>query len=239
MAPLRWLTHFVKLIKMGQTQKGGVKMETPTKPKLRGVIHMVMSPISLVSGLVIISITSEQRGRTSLGIFTLTAVTLFTCSALYHRVKWSDKYRGIWRRIDHANIPILIAGTYTPFAVFLLSHNQRLILLSAVWVGAISTALMRILWLSAPRWLYVLAYILLGWAAVAYLPEFYKNGGVAIFVLTILGGLCYTTGGVIYALKRPKLSIKWFGFHELFHLLTAFAFSFHLIAAILTVFRIH
>ena len=93
------------------------------KPKLRGVIHLVMSPISLVAGLVMISAASELRGRITLGIFTLTAVTLFTCSALYHRVKWSEKYRGLWRRIDHANIPILIAGTYTPFAVFLLDPN--------------------------------------------------------------------------------------------------------------------
>jgi hemolysin III len=213
-------------------------MVTLNKPKLRGVIHMVMSPVSLVIGLVLISITSEQRGRVSISIFTLTAVTLFTCSALYHRVKWSDKYRGVWRRIDHANIPILIAGTYTPFSVFLLSHSQRVLLLSAVWIGAISTAVMRIVWLRAPRWLYVIAYILLGWAAVAYLPTFYKNGGVAIFLLILLGGLCYTAGGLIYALKKPKLSIKWFGFHELFHLMTAIAFTLHLIAAILTVFGI-
>jgi hemolysin III len=165
-------------------------------------------------------------------------VTLFTCSALYHRVKWSDKYKSLWRRIDHANIPLLIAGTYTPFSVFLLSHSQRIILLSAVWIGAISTAVMRILWLRAPRWLYVIAYILLGWAALGFLPAFYKNGGVLVFSLILLGGLCYTTGGIIYALKKPKLSTTWFGFHELFHLLTAAAFICHFIAAILTVFGI-
>ena len=207
-----------------------------SKPKFRGIIHLVMSPISLIVGLIIISFASEQRGRVSLGIFTLTAVTLFTCSALYHRVKWSEKYRLIWRRIDHANIPILIAGTYTPFSVFLLNHTQRIALLLAVWIGAISTAVMRIVWLRAPRWLYVVAYLLLGWAAVAYLPTFYKNGGVAIFTLILLGGICYTAGGVIYALKKPKLSTTWFGFHELFHLLTAIAFTLHLIAAFLTVF---
>jgi hemolysin III len=97
---------------------------------------------------------------------------------------------------------------------------------------------MRILWLRAPRWLYVVAYILLGWAAVAYLPSFYKNGGVFIFTLILLGGVAYTVGGVVYALKKPKLSTRWFGFHELFHLLTALAFLLHLTAAILTVFGI-
>lgn len=207
------------------------------KPKLRGVIHLVMSPISLVAGLVMISAASELRGRITLGIFTLTAVTLFTCSALYHRVKWSDKYRGLWRRIDHANIPILIAGTYTPFAVFLLGPSQRNTLLAAVWIGALTTAFLRIVWLKAPRSLYVAAYILLGWAALVYVPTFYKSGGVLVFLLILLGGLCYTAGGIVYALKKPNFNVNWFGFHELFHALTAAAFISHLIAAILTVFK--
>ena len=209
------------------------------KPKLRGAIHLVMSPISLVAGLVMISAASELRGRITLGIFTLTAVTLFTCSALYHRVKWSDKYRGLWRRIDHANIPILIAGTYTPFAVFLLDSSQRNILLGAVWTGAIITAFLRIVWLKAPRLLYVAAYILLGWAALVYIPTFYRNGGVLVFTLIVVGGLCYTAGGVIYALKKPNFNVNWFGFHELFHAFTAAAFIFHLVAAIITVFGVN
>ena len=209
------------------------------KPKLRGIIHLVMSPISLVAGLVMISAASELRGRITLGIFTLTAVTLVTCSALYHRVKWSDKYRGLWRRIDHANIPILIAGTYTPFAVFLLDSSQRNILLGAVWTGAILTAFLRIVWLKAPRLLYVAAYILLGWAALVYIPTFYRNGGVLVFTLIVVGGLCYTAGGIIYALKKPNFNVNWFGFHELFHAFTAAAFIFHLLAAIITVFGVN
>ena len=196
-----------------------------------------MSPISLVAGLTIVTLVGELRGRITIGIFALTAVTLFTCSALYHRVKWSDRYKALWRRIDHSNIPILIAGTYTPFAVFLLNPNQRNILLTAVWVGALSTSFMRIVWLSAPRWLYVAAYILLGWAALAFIPTFYKNAGIAVFSLIVLGGLCYTAGGVVYALKKPNFNLNWFGFHELFHALTAAAFVSHFIAAVLTVYR--
>lgn len=211
---------------------------TASRPKLRGVIHLVMSPVSLVAGLVMISAASELRGRITLGIFTLTAVTLFTCSALYHRVKWSDKYRGLWRRIDHANIPILIAGTYTPFAVFLLDNSQKKILLIAVWAGALTTAFLRIIWLKAPRWLYVVAYILLGWAALAFIPSFYRNGGVVVFLLIVLGGICYTAGGIVYAFKKPNFNQTWFGFHELFHALTAAAFVCHLLAAIFTVFGI-
>jgi hemolysin III len=206
------------------------------KPKLRGIVHLVMSPLSLVAGLILITLANELRGRITLGIFTLTAVTLFTCSALYHRVAWNDRNKAIWRRIDHSNISILIAGTYTPFAVYLLQPSQTKTLLIVAWGGAILISLLRIFWLSAPRWLYVAGYISLGWAAVFYMPAFLNSGGIAIFVLILIGGVLYSAGGVIYALKKPNFSINWFGFHELFHALTAAAFICHFIAAILTVF---
>ena len=206
------------------------KAELP-KPKLRGLIHLIMSPVSLVAGLILIAVADKLKGRITLGIFTLTAVTLFTCSALYHRVKWQSKYKALWRRIDHANITMLIAGTYTPFAIFLLSKDNAIILLSLVWTGAIVTAVLRVTWLSAPRWLYVIAYVALGWAAVVYLPQFWQKGGVAVFLLILAGGACYTAGGIIYGLKKPNFSINWFGFHELFHALTAAAFVFQFVAA--------
>jgi hemolysin III len=206
------------------------------KPKLRGIVHLVMSPLSLVAGLILITLANELRGRITLGIFTLTAVTLFTCSALYHRVAWNDKNKAIWRRIDHSNISILIAGTYTPFAVYLLQPSQTKTLLIVAWGGAILISLLRIFWLSAPRWLYVAGYISLGWAAVFYMPAFLNSGGVAIFILILIGGVLYSAGGVIYALKKPNFSINWFGFHELFHAMTAAAFICHFIAAVLTVY---
>ena len=206
------------------------------KPKLRGIVHLVMSPLSLVAGLILITLANELRGRITLGIFTLTAVTLFTCSALYHRVAWNDKNKAIWRRIDHSNISILNAGTYTPFAVYLLQPSQTKTLLIVAWGGAILISLLRIFWLSAPRWLYVAGYISLGWAAVFYMPAFLNSGGIAIFILILTGGLLYSAGGIIYALKKPNFSISWFGFHELFHALTAAAFICHFIAAVLTVF---
>lgn len=195
-----------------------------------------MSPLSLVAGLILITLANELRGRITLGIFTLTAVTLFTCSALYHRVAWNDKNKAIWRRIDHSNISILIAGTYTPFAVYLLQPSQTKTLLIVAWGGAILISLLRIFWLSAPRWLYVAGYISLGWAAVFYMPTFLNSGGVAIFILILTGGLLYSAGGIIYALKKPNFSISWFGFHELFHAMTAAAFICHFIAAVLTVY---
>ncbi|MFZ9672064.1 MAG: PAQR family membrane homeostasis protein TrhA [Candidatus Nanopelagicaceae bacterium] len=210
-------------------------MNAISRPRLRGIIHLVMSPLALVAGLVLITITTELRGRVTLTIFTLTAVSLFTCSAIYHRVPWGPSAKAIWRRIDHANIPLLIAGTYTPFAIYLLDKSQAVILLSLVWGGALLSGVFRVFWLSAPRWLYVPIYLALGWAALIYLPDFYRNGGLIVFLLVAFGGILYSLGAIIYAVKWPNFSINWFGFHELFHAMTAAAFISHFIAAILVI----
>ncbi|MGA1243153.1 MAG: PAQR family membrane homeostasis protein TrhA [Candidatus Nanopelagicaceae bacterium] len=210
-------------------------MNAISRPRLRGIIHLVMSPLALVAGLVLITITTELRGRVTLTIFTLTAVSLFTCSAIYHRVPWGPSAKAIWRRIDHANIPLLIAGTYTPFAIYLLDKSQAVILLSLVWGGALLSGVFRVFWLSAPRWLYVPIYLALGWAALIYLPDFYRNGGLIVFLLVAFGGILYSLGALIYAVKWPNFSINWFGFHELFHAMTAAAFISHFIAAILVI----
>jgi hemolysin III len=194
-----------------------------------------MSPLALVAGLVLITITTELRGRITLTIFTLTAVSLFTCSAIYHRIPWGPSAKAIWRRIDHANIPLLIAGTYTPFAIYLLDKSQAVILLSLVWGGALLSGVFRVFWLGAPRWLYVPIYLALGWAALIYLPDFYRNGGLIVFLLVAFGGILYSLGALIYAVKWPNFSINWFGFHELFHAMTAAAFISHFIAAILVI----
>ena len=210
-------------------------MNVLNRPKLRGIIHLVMSPLALVAGLVLITITTELRGRVTLTIFTLTAVSLFTCSAIYHRVPWGPSAKAIWRRIDHANIPFLIAGTYTPFAIYLLDKSQAVILLSLVWGGALLSGVFRVFWLNAPRWLYVPIYLALGWAELIYLPDFYRNGGLAVLLLIAFGGILYSLGAIIYAVKWPNFSINWFGFHELFHAMTAAAFISHFIAAILVI----
>ena len=212
-------------------------MNVLSRPKLRGIIHLVMSPLALVAGLTLVTITSELRGRITLTIFTLTAVSLFTCSAIYHRVPWSPAAKAVWRRIDHANIPLLIAGTYTPFSIYLLEKQQAVILLSLVWGGALLSGIFRVFWLSAPKWLYVPIYLALGWAAFIYFPDFYASGGPLVFILIALGGVLYSAGAIIYAVKKPNLSINWFGFHELFHALTAAAFISHFIAAVLVIVR--
>ena len=196
-----------------------------------------MSPLSLVAGLTLITITSELRGRVTLTIFTLTAVSLFTCSAIYHRVPWGPSAKAVWRRIDHANIPLLIAGTYTPFAIYLLEKSQAVVLLTIVWGGAVVSGIFRVFWLTTPRCLYVPIYLALGWAALIYLPDFYRTGGLLVLVLIAFGGFLYSAGAIIYAIKKPNFSIRWFGFHELFHAMTAAAFVSHFIAAVLVIVR--
>jgi len=186
-------------------------------PKLRGWFHLGATPIVIIASLVLF-LLSKSSLKFAVAIYSLTAILLFSVSALYHRVPWSPTKKKIWRRFDHANINLLIAGSYTPFAVTLLEGRDRTILLSVVWVGAAAGVAMRVFWLGAPRWLYVANYLLLGWVAVAYMPQLYRAGGLWILLPIIIGGLFYSVGAIFYALKRPGREAKYFGFHELFHI---------------------
>ena len=186
-------------------------------PKLRGWFHLGATPIVIIASLVLF-ILSKSSFKFAVAIYSITAILLFSVSAVYHRVPWSPTKKKIWRRFDHANINLLIAGSYTPFAVTLLEGRDRTILLSVVWIGAAAGVAMRIFWLGAPRWLYVANYLLLGWVAVAYMPQLYRAGGLWILLPIIIGGLFYSMGAIFYALKRPGREAKYFGFHELFHI---------------------
>ena len=186
-------------------------------PKLRGWFHLGATPIVIIASLILF-ILSKSSFKFAVAIYSLTAILLFSVSAVYHRVPWSPAKKKIWRRFDHANINLLIAGSYTPFAVTLLEGRDRTILLSVVWVGAAAGVAMRVFWLGAPRWLYVANYMLLGWVAVAYMPQIYRAGGLWILFPIIIGGLFYSVGAIFYALKRPGRDAKYFGFHELFHI---------------------
>ena len=154
----------------------------------------------------------------AVAIFSITSIMLFSVSAIYHRVPWVPTKKKLWRRWDHANINLLIAGSYTPFAVALLEGRDRTILLLVVWIGAAMGVGLRIFWLNAPRWLYVANYLLLGWVAVFYTPALYRAGGLWVLLPIAIGGLFYSVGAIFYALKRPGREAKYFGFHELFHI---------------------
>lgn len=205
------------------------------KPHLRGWLHLVMAPLALIGGLILTSTAPTQGGRIAAMVFTITAGLLFGTSAVYHRGKWGGKMAGALRRWDHANIFLIIAGSYTPFAL-MLPRRQAITLLVIVWSGAIMGVLFRVLWIGAPRWLYVPVYVALGFVAVFYIKPLLTHGGWTILAFVIAGGALYTAGAIVYGFKRPNPSPRWFGFHEIFHALTVLAFISHFVAATLALF---
>lgn len=137
-------------------------------------------------------------------MYALTACLLFGVSALYHRGNWSPRMDGLLRRLDHANIFLIIAGTYTPLTILLLPDSKGRWLLWGIWAAAAAGIIFRVFWVGAPRWLYTPCYIAMGWAAVFYLPDFMRNGGIAVLVLVVAGGLLYSAGGIVYGIKKPN-----------------------------------
>ncbi|MGV8848804.1 MAG: PAQR family membrane homeostasis protein TrhA [Propionibacteriaceae bacterium] len=207
------------------------------KPKLRGWLHASAVPLSLIGGVLLIVFATTTLGRVGAAVYLAASLLLFGTSALYHRLGWSKTGEAILRRMDHSNIYLFIAATYTPLALLLLTGTSRILLLVSIWASAILGVLFRILWLSAPRWLYTALYIGMGWAAVAWLPQLWSGGGTLVIALIGLGGLIYTGGAVVYALKRPNPSPTWFGFHEIFHTCTVLAAGCHYAAIALVTFR--
>lgn len=203
------------------------------KPRLRGWLHLGAFPLAIVTGIVLVSLAPAGPGRIACAIFAATAAVLFGTSALYHRGHWSPSTERLLKRLDHSNIFLIIAGSYTPFTVLLLPENQARTLLYVVWGGALLGVAFRVFWVGAPRWLYTPAYVALGWTAVFYLPAFLQHGGAAVLTLVVVGGVLYTVGGIVYGIKRPNPVPRWFGFHEVFHALTIAAFTVHTVGVFL------
>ncbi|MEJ7691309.1 MAG: hemolysin III family protein [Nocardioidaceae bacterium] len=199
------------------------------KPRLRGWLHLGAFPMSVVAGIVLVGLAPDSRTRLASAVFALSSSMLFGSSALFHRGHWGPRWHSVLRRLDHSNIFLLIAGTYTPFAMMLLDDRSAQFLLSLVWGGALLGITFRIFWIGAPRWLYLPVYIALGWAAIFWLGDFAATAGPAVLSLIIVGGALYSVGGVVYGLKRPNPIPHWFGFHEVFHSLTIAAFVAHYI----------
>ncbi|MFE6777113.1 hemolysin III family protein [Streptomyces sp. NPDC057702] len=209
----------------------------PLKPRLRGWLHAGMFPAVLISGVLLTALADSGRGRLACAIYTLTACLLFGVSALYHRGTWGPRTEGVLRRLDHANIFLIIAGTYTPLTLLLIEGGRQQVLLWGIWAAALAGIAFRVFWVGAPRWLYTPCYIAMGWAAVFFLPDFLRTGGIAVLVCVIVGGVLYSAGGVIYGIKRPNPSPRWFGFHEVFHSLTLAAFVVHYVGISLVAYQ--
>jgi hemolysin III len=207
------------------------------KPKLRGWLHAATSPLALAAGIVLIVLSPTLAAKVGSAMFAGTALLLFTTSGIYHRGNWSRRTWEVLRRLDHANIFLLIAGSYTPFTIILLHGAAQTGLLVLVWSGAILGVVFRVLWIDAPRWLYVPIYVALGWAAIFYAHDF-SSGGKDVIILIAVGGGLYTLGGLVYGLKKPDPFPTWFGFHEIFHVFTIAAFVCHYVAASIATYRL-
>ena len=208
------------------------------KPRLRGWLHAGGAPLTLAAGIVLVVLSPTTATRIGSAVFVGSALLLFTVSGIYHRGTWSPRTWRFLRRFDHANIFLLIAGSYTPFTLLLLHGADRVVLLSVVWSGAVLGVLFRVFWNDAPRWLYTPIYVALGWAAVFYFGDFAANADTAVLVLMVLGGALYTLGGVVYGCRRPDPFPRWFGFHEVFHSLTVAGFASHYVGVSLATYSL-
>ena len=213
-------------------EAAAVDANVEIKPTWRGWIHAGTFPVAIVAGIVLILLADGAPAKWASAVFMATSLLLFGNSALYHRFDWGPKTKIVLKRIDHANILLLIAGTYTPIATLALAPAQGILLLTLVWSGALLGILFRVFWIDAPRWLYVALYLLLGWAAVMYLVDLMQVN-VVMMILVIVGGLLYTGGAIVYAMKRPNPWPGRFGFHEIFHVCTVLAFLCHWTACLL------
>lgn len=209
------------------------------RPRLRGWLHTYAAWVSFASGTALVAVSAARQGAAAgfaTGLYSVTVTLLFGTSALYHRHPWAPRAHQVMKRLDHSMIFVFIAGTYTPIAVLALSHTAAAVVLAVVWSGAGLGVALQCGWPDAPRWLSVPCYLGLGWVAVFVLPQLLRSGGLATLLLIAFGGLVYTAGGVVYALKRPNPVPAVFGFHEVFHLCTVVAATCHYVAIWLTVF---
>ena len=195
------------------------------KPRLRGVFHLYGFVVFAVLGAVLVTTAPGGRERVAAAAFGGALALTFGVSALYHRVDWRPSVRRVMRRLDHASIYLLIAGTYTPYGLLVLSGAWQLSILGVVWIGAALAIVQRVFWLDAPRWVPVASGIFLGWIGILVLPQIIEASGFWGTFLVAAGGVFYTLGAVVYAIQRPNLVPTVFGFHELFHVLTVLAAS--------------
>ena len=200
------------------------------KPRLRGVLHEAAFAVSLVTGTALVCLADGGRARTAAVVYAVSVALLFGTSAAFHRGSWSGRSHTVMQRLDHSMIFILIAGTYTPFALLLLEGVARWVVFGVVWGGAAVGVVLRNAVRRPARWLFTGLYLLLGWVALGVIPQLRESGGLVVVVLLLVGGVFYSLGAVVYALRRPNPSPSWFGFHEVFHAFTLLAFVTHYIA---------
>jgi len=205
-------------------------LDAPVKPRLRGVLHQYAFFVSLGSGTLLVLLATSARASVAVAVYAASISALFGVSALYHRVTWTVPARRRMRRLDHAMIFLLIAGTYTPVGLLVLKGTLAAVVLTVVWGGAVAGIVLELAWTGAPRWLRGAVYLALGWVAVVAMPQLFARLGVAGGLLIVAGGLVYSAGAAVYALRRPDPVPAVFGYHEVFHLLVIVGVAAHFLA---------
>jgi hemolysin III len=207
------------------------------RPRLRGVLHQAGFVVACLVGIAFLS-TLEGRRLAAAAVFAVAAAVTLGTSALYHRISWSPRLLPWLRRLDHAGIYLLIAGTYTPVGLLSLHGTLQRLVLAVVWSGAAAAIVTKMSWVGAPRWLSAVFAITLGWVGVAALPQLARTAGIAAVVLLTAGGIAYTAGALVYARRRPDPFPSVFGYHELFHALTLVALACQYVAIAFFVVRV-
>jgi len=200
------------------------------KPRLRGVLHRYAFFVSLLTGVALVRVAPDTRAVFAAAVYAFSLSALFGVSALYHGVTWSPAARRWMRRLDHSMIFLLIAGTYTPFCLLVLSGRRAVVVLATVWCGAVVGVALNMVWIDAPRWLNALVYSALGWVAIVAFAELASRLGITGTGLLVLGGVLYSSGAAVYALRRPNPVPAVFGYHEVFHALVIAAAIAHYVA---------
>jgi hemolysin III len=208
------------------------------RPRLRGVLHEVAFFIALVVGTLLVTHTDGPRASAAAAVFAGSVAAMLGASALYHRVTWSVRARPWMRRLDHAGIYLLIAGTYTPVGLLTLRGTMRDVVLGVVWTGAAAAIVLKFVWVAAPKWLSAVIGISLGWVGVAAMPQVARYAGATAVTLLAAGGVAYTAGAIVYARRRPDPVPAVFGYHELFHALTLVAVACQYVAIAFFVVRV-
>jgi len=197
------------------------------KPRFRGVSHEVAFFVSLATGAALLALASGARAQVAVLVYAVSCSALFGVSALYHRRDWAPVARRWMRRLDHAMIFVFIAGTCTPVALLALHGTLAVLLLCVVWGGAIVGIALELAWPERPAWASAAAYVVLGWIGAAAMGQLGSVVGPLGIALLALGGLLYTAGAVVYAVRRPDPRPTVFGYHEVFHALVIAGAALH------------
>lgn len=198
-------------------------------PTLRGWLHAIGFVAIIIAGPFLVAAGHGGWEKFALAVYVISVAALFGVSASFHRITWSAPARRRMRRADHSTIFVAIAGTYTAVAGIALSGLARVLVLSLVWGGACIGILLRQLWLDAPKWAVALPYVVVGWSALTVLPQLFHRLGGTGFALLLAGGLAYTAGAVVYAVRRPDPYPRVFGYHEIFHTCTVVGAVLHFV----------